>query len=45
VVDKDPPLFDTINSGGNSTFSESNTFPSQYDTAGRFLYLNVTLDF
>ena len=45
VADKDPPLFDTITSGGNSTFAESNTFPSQYDTAGRFLYMNVTMDF
>ena len=45
VADKDPPLFDTITSGGNSTFAESNTFPSMYDTAGRYLYLNVTADF
>ena len=45
VADKDPPLFDTINSGGNSTFAESNTYPSMYDTAGRYLYLNVTADF
>ena len=45
VLDKDPPLFDTINSGGNQAFAESNTFPSMYDTAGRYLYLNVTADF
>ena len=45
VLDKDPPLFDTINSGGNSAFAESNTFPTMYDTAGRYLYLNVTADF
>ncbi len=45
VLDKDPPLFDTINSGGNSTFAESNTFPTMYDTAGRYLYMNVTADF
>lgn len=45
VTDRDPPLFDTINSGGNSTFAESNTYPSMYDTAGRYLYLNVTADF
>ena len=45
VADKDPPLFDTITSGGNSTFAESNTYPSMYDTAGRYLYLNVTADF
>ena len=26
VLDKDPPLIDTINSGGNSIFAESNTY-------------------
>jgi iron complex outermembrane recepter protein len=45
VLDKDPPLIDTINSGGNSIFAESNTYPSLYDTAGRFLFLNATVDF
>jgi outer membrane receptor protein involved in Fe transport len=45
VLDKDPPLFDTINSGGNQAYAESNTFPSMYDTAGRYLYVNVTADF
>ena len=45
VTDRDPPLLDTINSGGNSAYAESNTYPSMYDTAGRFLYLNVTADF
>ncbi len=45
VLDKDPPLIDTTNSGGNSSFAESNTYPSVYDTAGRFLYLTVTVDF
>jgi outer membrane receptor protein involved in Fe transport len=45
VLDKDPPLIDTIASGGNSIYAESNTYPSVYDTAGRFLYLNVTVDF
>jgi iron complex outermembrane receptor protein len=45
VLDKDPPLLDTINSGGNSIYAESNTYPSLYDTAGRFLYLSVTVDF
>ncbi|MBS0364469.1 MAG: TonB-dependent receptor [Proteobacteria bacterium] len=45
VLDKDPPLFDTINSGGNSAYAESNTFSSMYDTGGRFLYLHVTADF
>ncbi|MFL6602031.1 MAG: TonB-dependent receptor domain-containing protein [Steroidobacteraceae bacterium] len=45
VLDKDPPIIDTINSGGNSIFAESNTYPSLYDTAGRFLFLNATVDF
>ncbi len=45
ALDKDPPMIDTLNSGGNSIFAESNTFPSMYDVAGRFLYLNVTVDF
>ena len=45
VLDKDPPIIDTINSGGNQIFAESNTFPSVYDTAGRFLFLNATIDF
>ena len=45
VLDKDPPLIDTINSGGNTIYAESNTYPSLYDTAGRFLFLNVTADF
>jgi outer membrane receptor protein involved in Fe transport len=45
VLDKDPPLIDTIASGGNSIYAESNTYPSVYDTAGRYLYLNVTVDF
>ncbi|MDB6008724.1 MAG: putative TonB-dependent receptor [Gammaproteobacteria bacterium] len=45
VLDKDPPIIDTINSGGNQIFAESNTFPSVYDTAGRYLFLNATIDF
>jgi iron complex outermembrane receptor protein len=45
ALDKDPPFLDTVNSGGNSIYAESNTFPSLYDVAGRFLYLNVTVDF
>jgi outer membrane receptor protein involved in Fe transport len=45
VLDKDPPLIDTVNSGGNSIYAESNTYPSLYDTAGRFLFLNATIDF
>jgi iron complex outermembrane receptor protein len=45
VLDKDPPLFDTVNSGGNSAYAESNTFPSVYDVAGRYLFANLTVDF
>lgn len=45
VLDKDPPIIDTINTGGNQIFAESNTFPSVYDTAGRYLFLNATVDF
>jgi outer membrane receptor protein involved in Fe transport len=45
VLDKDPPLFDTVNSGGNSVYAESNTYSGMYDMAGRFLYMNVTIDF
>ena len=45
VLDKDPPMIDTINSGGNQIYAESNTFPSVYDTAGRYLFLNLTVDF
>ncbi|MDB6158339.1 MAG: TonB-dependent receptor [Gammaproteobacteria bacterium] len=45
VADKDPPLFDTVNSGGNSIYAESNTYAGMYDMAGRFVYLNLTVDF
>lgn len=45
VLDKDPPLIDTVNSGGNQIYAESNTFPSMYDNGGRYLYVNLTVDF
>ena len=45
VLDKDPPLLDTIDSGGNSIFAESNTYSSLYDVSGRFLFVNLTVDF
>jgi iron complex outermembrane receptor protein len=45
VLDKDPPLIDTANSGGNQIPAESNTYPSQYDSLGRYLFANVTIDF
>ncbi|HUO36661.1 MAG TPA: TonB-dependent receptor, partial [Mycobacterium sp.] len=43
VLDKDPPSIDTANSGGNQIYAESNTFPSVYDTLGRYLFINVTV--
>ena len=45
VLDKDPPTIDTLNSGGNSIYAESNTYPSLYDVLGRYIYVNVTVDF
>lgn len=45
VLDKDPPTIDTSASGGNQVYAESNTFPSVYDTLGRFLFANITIDF
>jgi outer membrane receptor protein involved in Fe transport len=45
VLDKDPPLIDTANTGGNSIYAESNTYPSVYDVAGRYLFANLTIDF
>jgi outer membrane receptor protein involved in Fe transport len=45
ILDKDPPTIDTLNDTGNSIYGESNTFPSMYDTLGRYIYANVTIDF
>jgi iron complex outermembrane receptor protein len=45
VADKDPPTIDTSNSGGNTIYAESNTYPSLYDVMGRYLFANVTIDF
>jgi len=45
VLDKDPPSMDIVNTGGNSAFAESNTFPTVYDVAGRYLFVNLTVDF
>ena len=45
VLDKDPPSIDTANTGGNTNYAESNTYPSLYDVAGRFVYANLTIDF
>ncbi|MGH8337799.1 MAG: TonB-dependent receptor domain-containing protein, partial [Gammaproteobacteria bacterium] len=45
VADKDPPIIDTLNDTGNSIYGESNTFPSLYDSLGRYIYANFTIDF
>jgi outer membrane receptor protein involved in Fe transport len=45
VLDKDPPFIDTQSTGGNTNYAESNTYPSLYDVAGRFVYANLTVDF
>jgi outer membrane receptor protein involved in Fe transport len=45
VLDKDPPLFDTISTGGNSTFAESNTYAGVYDMSGRYVFARLTVDF
>lgn len=45
VLDKDPPFVDTANSGGNSAYTESNTYPSVYDNLGRYMFVNITMDF
>jgi len=45
VFDKDPPMIDTANTGGNTIYAESNTYPSLYDSLGRYLFVNVTIDF
>jgi len=45
VLDKDPPTIDTANTGGNSIYAESNTYPSVYDVPGRYLFANLTVDF
>jgi iron complex outermembrane receptor protein len=45
VFDKDPPLIDTVVTGGNQIYAESNTNPGTYDMLGRYIFLNVTVDF
>jgi iron complex outermembrane receptor protein len=44
VLDKDPPTVGEATTG-NSIYAESNTYPSMYDILGRYLYVNVTVDF
>jgi iron complex outermembrane receptor protein len=45
VLDKSPPLVDCSDSGGNSIYCESNTYPSMYESIGRYVFLNITADF
>ena len=44
VLDKDPPTV-SLATGGNDTYYDNNTYASVYDLAGRFLFMNVTMDF
>ena len=44
VLDKDPPSI-SDDTGGNQVYAEDNTFASVYDTMGRYIYINVTVDF
>jgi iron complex outermembrane receptor protein len=44
VLDKDPPPV-SLATGGNDTYYDNNTYASVYDLAGRFLFMNVTVDF
>ena len=44
LLDKDPPVI-AGGTQGNSIYAESNTYPSVYDTLGRFLFAQVTVDF
>jgi iron complex outermembrane recepter protein len=45
VLDKSPSQVDCTNSGGNSIYCESNTYPAMYDSQGRYLFMNITADF
>ena len=47
VLDKDPPVL-AATSGPYSLpppFFNGNTYPQVYDTLGRYLFANVTIDF
>jgi iron complex outermembrane recepter protein len=44
VLDKDPPILPTTTAIA-SAFFNGNTYPQVYDTLGRYLFLNVTIDF
>jgi iron complex outermembrane recepter protein len=47
VMDKDPPILAATNPGYSlpPPFFNGNTYPQVYDTLGRFLFANVTIDF
>ena len=44
VLDKDPPPLSN-STGGNGVYYDNNTYASVYDLTGRFLFVNVTVDF
>ena len=44
LLDKDPPTV-SGKTGGNDVYYDNNTYASVYDLAGRFLFMNVTVDF
>ncbi|HTT41633.1 MAG TPA: TonB-dependent receptor [Steroidobacteraceae bacterium] len=44
VADKDPSVV-TLFTAGNGTQASANTYPGVYDTSGRYLYANLTVDF
>ena len=44
ILDKDPPTV-SGKTGGNDVYYDNNTYASVYDLAGRFLFMNVTMDF
>jgi outer membrane receptor protein involved in Fe transport len=44
ILDKDPPTV-SGKTGGNDVYYDNNTYASVYDLAGRFLFMNVTVDF
>lgn len=43
IFDKDPPLVGQSNAV--SVYVSGNTFPQVYDTLGRYIFMNMTLDF
>ena len=51
IFDRDPPLVSSTANGAigsaidPSTAGNGNTYPGQYDTLGRFLFLSVTAKF